>query len=237
MRVLFFIPTYNDRHGLEPLVAELLQAVPDSQVLVVDDGSDPEIALRLEEPSLGCRTKLTRLDFNVGLGLATSVALDHFLAENFDFLVRVDADGQHPVGEVRAMISILEGCQADVVWGERLNHMRAGSARELMATLTKQATAWAGRWIFRSRVRDWFTGFFAVNRQAARLAAQAHLERYCEVQMLCIFHACKLRIETHHIEQLERAHGKSRIRMVDGAMIVLRSTLMMALYAIRMHPK
>jgi hypothetical protein len=70
------------------------------------------------------------------------------------------------------------------------------------------------------------------------VAAQgAYLERYCEVQLLCIFHEAGLRVETHPTEQLERNHGKSSINWLSGMMIMLRSSLMMLLYALRMHPK
>ena len=37
--VLVVIPTYNERDNLEPLVARMHVAVPDADVLVVDDGS------------------------------------------------------------------------------------------------------------------------------------------------------------------------------------------------------
>ena len=106
-----------------------------------------------------------------------------------------------------------------------------------MGSLTKQSTAWVGRMVFRSQVKDWFTGFFAINRAAAAVASTAYLERYCEVQLLCIFHSQKLRIHTHPVAQLERLHGQTTIRWADGVMIFLRSALMMVLYALRMNPR
>lgn len=237
VKVLFFLPSLNDQHGLDELVRSLLQAFPHSRVLVVDDGSDPPIHLTIADPAERARVELLRLEFNVGLGLATSVALDHFLASNFDFLLRLDADGQHPLSEIQAMLAPLQNCVADVVWGERSNHLRSASIREVMATATKMATAWVGQIIFRSPVHDWFTGFFALNREAAQLVAAVQLERYCEVQLLCISHSNRLKIVTHSIEQLEREHGESRIQLSDGVMIFLRSALMMVLYALRMQPR
>ena len=106
-----------------------------------------------------------------------------------------------------------------------------------MASVTKTIIAWLGRVIFRSQVQDWFTGFFAINRIAAANVASAYLERYCEVQLLCIFHNADVRIKTLQVEQLDRKFGKSSIRFLDGVLIFLRSTLIMVLYALRMHPK
>jgi hypothetical protein len=109
--------------------------------------------------------------------------------------------------------------------------------KAVMGSVTKTYTAWLGRLIFRSHVKDWYTGFFAINRVAAMAAQGAYLERYCEVQLLCIFHEARLRVEAHPIEQLKRNHGQSSINWLGGMMIMLRSSLIMLLYALRMHPK
>jgi hypothetical protein len=169
--------------------------------------------------------------------MATSIAIDYMLQENFECLVRLDADGQHPEFEVDALKEKISLNMADVVWGERVNHGTINSPKSVVGFLIKKFTAWLGAIIFRSHVMDWYTGFFAMNRVAASTAQAAFLERYCEVQLLCIFHAAKLMVHSHPIEQLERSHGKSSIGWLGGMMIMMRSALMMLLYALRMQPK
>jgi glycosyltransferase involved in cell wall biosynthesis len=237
LKLLFFIPTFNDQEGLAALVSSLLAKFQQARVLVVDDGSSPAITLDLTDQTQIESVRLVRLVTNEGLGLATSVAIDYMLQENFDCLVRLDADGQHPQSEIEGLNAKISSNLADVVWGERVNHNSMSSLKAVMGSFTKTFTAWLGRLIFRSTVNDWHTGFFAINREAAMAAQGAYLERYCEVQLLCIFHAANLRVETHPIEQQERNHGQSSINWLDGVMIFLRSTLMMVLYALRMHPR
>ena len=82
MKVLFFIPTYNDRHGLTPLVSSLINRFQNAHVLVVDDGSSPAITLDLSNQSEIDRTLMVRLATNEGIGLATSVAIDLMLADS-----------------------------------------------------------------------------------------------------------------------------------------------------------
>ncbi len=237
MKLLFFIPSFNDQEVLPELVQSLGIAYPSGTVLIIDDGSAPPLVLPTFEHLTRKRVLLHRLAFNVGLGLVTSVALDCFQDGDFDFLIRLDADGQHPLDEIEGLLAPLTNGEADVVWGERINHMTIRSPKQAIGAMTKQATALMGQVIFKSQVEDWFTGFFAINRVAAERASNAHLERYCEVQLLCIFHSSDLMVKTHRVEQLERQFGKSRISWVDGILIFLRSTLMMVLYALRMHPK
>jgi glycosyltransferase involved in cell wall biosynthesis len=237
VKLLFFIPSFNDQEGLPELVLSLVSAYPEATVLVVDDGSNPSLVLPPVTLLAGTRVLLHRLIFNVGLGLVTSVALDYFLDGDFDCMIRLDADGQHPLDEIEGLLSPLISGEVDVVWGERINHMTLNSPKQFMGTMTKQATAWMGQVIFSSQVEDWFTGFFAINRVAAVKVAGTFLERYCEVQLLCIFHSSNLTVKTHRIQQLDRQFGKSRISWIDGVLLFLRSTLMMLLYALRMHPK
>ena len=237
MKLLFFIPTFNDQAGLSSLVNSLLGKFQQAKVLVVDDGSSPAITLDLADLTQIEKVCLVRLAANEGLGLATSVAIDYMLQENFDCLVRLDADGQHPLSEIEGLKAKIFANLADVVWGERANHNSMNTLKSVFGSVTKTFTAWLGRLIFKSHVKDWFTGFFAMNRAAAMAAQEAYLERYCEVQLLCIFHAADLRIEVHLIEQQERNHGHSSINWLNGIMIFLRSTLMMVLYALRMNPK
>ncbi len=237
MRVLFFIPTFNDRAGLSELAGSLLNKYPQASMLVVDDGSSPAISLNLKTQHEIERAHLLRLDCNEGLGMATGIAIDFMLQNDFECLVRLDADGQHPEYEIDALKEKISLNMADVVWGERVNHSAMDSPRSMVGFFIKSFTAWLGAIIFRSNVKDWYTGFFAMNRAAAATAQVAFLERYCEVQLLCIFHAAKLRVHTHPIEQLERSHGKSSISWLGGMMIMLRSVLMMLLYALKMQPK
>ncbi len=218
-------------------MSSLLNQFQNASVLVVDDGSTPAIDLDLTSRHEAQRFCLVRLASNEGLGLATSIAIDYMMQGNFECLVRLDADGQHPLSEIEGLKEKISSNLADVVWGERVNHSSMTTPKAVMGSVTKSFTAWLGRLIFKSHVNDWYTGFFAINRGAAMIAQGAYLERYCEVQLLCIFHAATLRIEAHPVEQLERNHGQSSINWLAGMMIMLRSSLMMLLYALRMHPK
>ena len=229
----FFIPSFNDQQGLPELADLLLEKYPCANVLVVDDGSTPVIDLSLVNPKFSNRLCLLRLPFNVGLGLGTSVAIDYFLSGDFEALLRLDADGQHPIDEIPELLAPLRSGLVDVVWGERTNHFGVENTRAIVGSFMKQMTAWMGRQVLRSQMRDWFSGFFAMNRSAGKIAAQFHLERYCELQLLCIFHSSAVRISSHHVRQFEREFGNSSISWFDGVMIFLRSSLMMVRYAVR----
>ena len=95
-RVLVFIPSLNDRDLLHQLATSVLELGAGFVVLVIDDGSEPSI----EKTLLPENCLLFTVPSNVGLGLCTHIAFDHALMHNYDFVVRLDADGQHPIAMI-----------------------------------------------------------------------------------------------------------------------------------------
>ena len=229
--ILFFIPSFNDHELISDLVETLITTHTQAKVLVVDDGSAIPIALSLA-PSLRDRTLVYRLDTNAGLGLATSIAIDYFLQGSFKVLVRVYADGQHPVSEIAKLCKPVLAESTDIVWAERVSEKdgftgSSGQWREWAKGLTR----WVAQRAMGCSHTDWFSGFFALSRRAAEGFQDDYLERYCEVQMLCLAYARGMRIETVTVHQIDRAHGESTIKLFGGFMVVLRAWLLILVHA------
>ncbi|HYO39319.1 MAG TPA: polyprenol monophosphomannose synthase [Nocardioidaceae bacterium] len=112
------IPTYNERENLAWIVGRLRAAVPDADVLIVDDGSPDgtgELADRLAagDPQV---TVLHRAD-KAGLGAAYLHGFRVALERGYDVVGEMDADGSHQPEQLPALISALPG--ADLVIGSR----------------------------------------------------------------------------------------------------------------------
>jgi glycosyltransferase involved in cell wall biosynthesis len=60
-------------------------------------------------------------DQNRGLGEALRTGFAKALEEGYDFIVTLDADGQHSPGDVRKVLVPLENNECDMVIGTRLN--------------------------------------------------------------------------------------------------------------------
>jgi dolichol-phosphate mannosyltransferase len=117
-RVLVVIPTYNEAQNLEPLVGRLRAAVPEADVLVVDDGSPDgtgAIADRLAaaDPAIDVLHRSEK----AGLGAAYIAGFRRALAEGYDAVVEMDADGSHSPEELPRLLTALR--DADLVIGSR----------------------------------------------------------------------------------------------------------------------
>jgi dolichol-phosphate mannosyltransferase len=117
-RVLVVIPTYNEIANLETIVARLRAAVPEAHTLIVDDGSPDgtgELADRLAADDEHVRV-LHRTEKS-GLGAAYIAGFRTALADGFDVVVEMDADGSHAPEELPRLLAALR--EADLVLGSR----------------------------------------------------------------------------------------------------------------------
>ena len=117
-RILVIIPTCNEIDNLEPILTRLRTAVPDVHALVVDDDSPDgtgELADKLAVADDHIHV-LHRQDKN-GLGAAYIAGFTWALAQGYDGIVEMDADGSHAPEQLPGLLDALG--HADLVVGSR----------------------------------------------------------------------------------------------------------------------
>jgi dolichol-phosphate mannosyltransferase len=122
--VLMVIPTYDEADNLEWVVGRLLRAQPDVHALVVDDDSPDgtgEIAERLA--AADPRVQVVHRTEKTGLGAAYLHGFSVALAQGYDVIGEMDADGSHQPEQLDRLLAALE--HADLVIGSRW--VRGGS--------------------------------------------------------------------------------------------------------------
>jgi dolichol-phosphate mannosyltransferase len=117
-KVLVIIPTYNELENLPRILDRLLAAVPDADVLIVDDGSpdgtgDVADARAAEDERVNV---MHRTEKN-GLGAAYIAGFRWGLDRGYDVLVEMDADGSHAPEQLPRLLGALD--HADLVLGAR----------------------------------------------------------------------------------------------------------------------
>jgi dolichol-phosphate mannosyltransferase len=120
-RVLVIIPTYNERDNLQPIIERVRGAYSTANVLVVDDASPDgtgELAdkLAVEDSQI----HVLHRPGKAGLGAAYIAGFGWGLAEGYDVLVEMDADGSHAPEQLPTLLAALTG--ADLVLGSRWVH-------------------------------------------------------------------------------------------------------------------
>ena len=117
-RVLVVIPTYDEAQTIRSAVDGVRAAVPDADVLVVDDGSPDgtgEIADALA--ARDGHLHVLHRERKEGLGTAYVAGFRWGLERGYDTLVEMDADGSHRPRDLPVLLSAL--VHADLVLGSR----------------------------------------------------------------------------------------------------------------------
>lgn len=116
--VVVLIPTFNERENLSMIVSRTRAAVPDADILVLDDSSPDgtgDVADQLAAEDTSVRVLHRRA--KEGLGAAYLAGFAWALERGYDVLVEMDADGSHQPEQLPTLLAAL--ADADVVLGSR----------------------------------------------------------------------------------------------------------------------
>jgi glycosyltransferase involved in cell wall biosynthesis len=208
--ILVMIPTFNDKELIQDIVTEIHHELPTATVLVIDDGSSPKLDRSNDDPPY----LMTHLPTNFGLGVCMHVAFDHLLEHDYDILVRVDADGQHPVGTLPALIAPILEEKASYVVGCRSNRNDSKGLRSALARFVRGYMELIVKAVSRKTVPDDVTsGFVAIDREAVKFFNEGMLEQYPEPQMCLRIGLSSFKATGVPVEQSNRAHGQSTISL------------------------
>src|ERR1700733_4149496 len=113
-RYLAIVPVFNEGASVRKVVTRLRRALPDFDVLVVDDGSTDDTVRQVP-----ANVPVVSLPFNLGIGGAMQTGYRFAALHGYEIAVQVDGDGQHRPSEVRRLVDTLLEGNADLVVGSR----------------------------------------------------------------------------------------------------------------------
>ncbi|MFF0311461.1 polyprenol monophosphomannose synthase [Streptosporangium sp. NPDC004379] len=219
-RVLVVVPTYNERENLPAIVGRVRAAVPEAHVLVADDSSPDGTGAVADELAAGDdHVHVLHRPGKQGLGAAYIAGFRWGVAEGFDVLVEMDADGSHQPEELPKLLERLAG-GADLVIGSRWvpggEVVNWPASREF---LSRGANVYA-RMILGIPVRDATAGFRAYRAATLEKIGLDDVESqgYCfqvDLTLRTVRHG--LRVAEVPIVFVERTAGVSK--MSRGIMI------------------
>lgn len=234
MRLSLIIPAYNEaaRLGasLGTVFAYLNRERPDSEVIIVDDGSRDDtagIAEQYAKEAGQVQASVLRVNPNRGKGHAVRVGL---LAARAPVALFSDADFSTPITELPKLIAPLENGECDVAFGSR------ALDRSLIGTHQPWRREQGGK-VFNLIVRlatglpywDTQCGFKAFRLDVCRpLIAAATIDRFgFDVEYLYVMRRAGLRLSEipvrwNHCDGSTVSVGRDSLRMLDEIRLIRR---------------
>lgn len=227
--VVVAVPALNESETLAGVLDGIRKAVPDAQLLVIDDGSSDETANIGR--SAGAVT--LQMPFNVGVGGAMRVAFLFAHNNGYEALVQVDADGQHDPASIADLLAALD--EASVVVGTRFagpqSRQWIGRPRRVvmrvLATVLSKVTA--------TDLDDVTSGFRASDRQAIELFAQHYPSEYLgdTIESLVLSSRAGLRIVQVPVLMHPRQGGRPSHGVIRSSFFLGRALLALSVAVTR----
>lgn len=216
-RTLIVLPAFNEEEVIADVIAEVFQHNEHATCLVVNDGS----ADRTSEVALQAGAIVATLPYNMGVGGAMRVGFNYAIANGFDNVVQVDADGQHDPQDVVRLVAGLD--HADLVLGARFagkgDYIARGPRRWAMVVLAKLLSRSA-----KAKLTDTTSGFRASGPRAVQLFAQHYPAEYLgdTVESLVIAARAGCVIAQVPVSMRERAGGSPSHSPIKATVFLVR---------------
>ncbi len=176
MKILALIPAYNEEKTILDVIEETHTHLPEADILVINDGSTDNTKAILTK-----HTGIIVLNhpFNMGIGGAIWTGFNFFAKNNYEYLVRIDGDGQHPCSQAKQLLEPLLRKEADLVIGSRfikrdgyLSSLSRRGGIKLLNILTSL--------LLKEKITDNTSGFRAYSRKAVCLLVEDYPFDYPE---------------------------------------------------------
>jgi glycosyltransferase involved in cell wall biosynthesis len=205
-RVMVIVPALNEERAVGDVVRAAKAALPGAPVLVIDDHSTDGTAIAAAQAG----AQVLKLAVHLGLGGCVQAGYKLAFEMGFDFVVRVDGDGQHDPADIPRILNALESSGAEVVIGSRF--VEAGQKH---TSIPRSFGIIFFRLLLRPilgrTIYDPTSGFVGVNRRALEVFAHSFPLTYPEIEALVVLQRKRFRFEEIPCVMRPRRSGKSTI--------------------------
>jgi len=221
MMIMVLIPAYNEEKNIRGVIEEIRSNLPEARIVVINDCSTDGTRKILEEIE---DIKVLNHPFNLGIGGAIRTGFHYFLENDFDVLLRIDGDGQHPPSQGKELIKPIIEEKAEAVIGSRFlqkeGYLSSPTRRGGIKLLTLLSSL-----ILKQKITDNTSGFKAYTRNAVKLMIQDYPLDYPEPIEVYLLAKRGIRIVEIPVIMRERQLGVSSIGVLDSYYYLIKVLL------------
>jgi glycosyltransferase involved in cell wall biosynthesis len=204
--LLVIVPAFNEEGAIAGVVRDISGYVPGVKVVVIDDCSKDSTV----ERARAAGAQVLPLAHHLGLGGCVQAGYKLAYELGYDYVIRVDGDGQHDARDIPRIFERLKESGCDMVIGSRFaseNGSRTGAVRSLGIAFFRLVL----RPILGKAVHDPTSGFVGVSRRALDVFSRSFPLEYPEIEALVVLQRRRFRFEEVPCKFRPRTTGRSSI--------------------------
>jgi glycosyltransferase involved in cell wall biosynthesis len=227
---LVVVPALNEESSLASVIAEIKSC--GYEVLVINDGSTDGTA----DVARASGARLLDLPINLGVGGALRAGFKYACERNFQAVVQVDADGQHPADEIVHLLNEANTSGAHLVIGSRFlsdgTSMEVGRVRRFVMRLLARSATNATQ----SPITDATSGFRIIQQPLLTEFSRTFAVNYLGDTYEALIAAGRAGYVVREIPAAlrPRQNGESTASLVQAVTFTLKG---LAVTALRIHPR
>ena len=223
-RVLIAIPAYNEEATVAGVVEKVRAAIPEHDLLVVNDGSIDATGAVLAGLGIATATHFC----NLGYGRALQTAIQYARRHGYEALVTLDADGQHDPEAIRALVARFFEDGLDVMVGSRYVASRRYEGAPLGRRIGMRLFSWLVALFGGRRIYDTTSGLKVIGAAAFEPLTRWH---FVDFHAEAIVYLMRLgyRLGEHPITVAPREHGVSMYSALSHVKYPLKTLLLVLL--------
>lgn len=215
MKICAVIPAYNEKETIDKIIKETKQYV--DTVFVVDNGSTDntaEVARRNGAEVIHYATKR-------GYGAAQYAGYIAAIRNNFDYILQLDADGQHNPKYIPQLLETMQNDDCDIVLGSRFlvgAYKNLSFVRRSGITFFSKIVSFLGH----TKVTD-ITSGFKVYKVSSLKKLHRPSDTHPAVEQMLEAAKKGMRIKEVPVEMVVRNAGKSHLSLIRFALYPFRA--------------
>lgn len=227
-KVMILVPARNEEAAVGEVVRAARRVMPSTPILVVDDHSRDATARVAAEAG----ARVVRLEAHRGLGGCLRAGYQHALDKGYEYVIRLDGDGQHEAADIPRMLAALQSARSDVVIGSRFvdnGTYKSSLTRSVGIALFRRLLAP----VLGKTIYDPTSGFIGVNRNALRIFARHLPGVYPEIGGLIMLRRNDFRFHEISCRMYPRRTGRSYFTVLKSTEYTLHVLAGLVSHALR----
>ncbi|VAW40435.1 Glucosyl-3-phosphoglycerate synthase [hydrothermal vent metagenome] len=198
MNSLIVIPALNEESSIQSVIEQLKKENLDN-ILVINDCSSDNTAKIVKKN----KVDLINLPLQLGAWGATQTGIRYALKNGYEYVITMDADGQHLSDGTLALQKHITTTGANVVIGTYTQRL----------SRSKRVAWWFFKAITHLKIEDLTSGFRIYDRKAMKIlsSSAASLLDYQDVGVLLLLTKSGMKISETAVSMANRQNGRSKI--------------------------